>query len=105
MLDGIVQTAQSTISLLKGIKTLMQNCKHQRRTELPKIYRQELLNNLFRHPYTKIEFIIDDLDVSRITATNYLEQLVEHGFLHKEKFRRTNYYINQPLCHLLIEHS
>jgi Fic family protein len=105
MLDGIVQTAQSTISLIKGIKTLMQNCKHQMRTQLPKIYRQELLNNLFRHPYTKIEFIIDDLDVSRITATKYLEQLVEHGFLHKEKIGRTNYYINQPLCHLLIEHS
>ena len=105
MLDGIVQTAQSTISLIKGIKTLMQNCKHQMRTQLPKIYRQELLNNLFRHPYTKIEFNIDDLDVSRITATKYLEQLVEHGFLHKEKIGRTNYYINQPLCHLLIEHS
>lgn len=105
MLDGIVQTAQSTISLIKGIKTLMQNCKHQMRTQLPKIYRQELLNNLFRHPYTKIEFIIDDLDVSRITATKYLEQLVEHGFLHKEKIGRTNSYINQPLCHLLIEHS
>jgi Fic family protein len=105
MLDGIVQTAQSTISLIKGIKTLMQNCKHQMRTQLPKIYRQELLNNLFRHPYTKIEFIIDDLGVSRITATKYLEQLTEHGFLHKEKIGRTNYYINQPLCDLLIKSS
>lgn len=105
ILDGIVQTAQSTISLIKGIKTLMQNCKHQIREQLPKIYRQELLNNLFRHPYTKIEFMIEDLGVSRITATKYLEQLVEHGFLHKEKIGRTNYYINQPLCHLLIEHS
>jgi Fic family protein len=105
MLEGIVQTAQSTISLIKGIRTQMQSYKHQIREILPKIYRQELLNNLFRHPYTKIEFIVDDLGVSRITATKYLEQLVEHGFLHKEKIGRTNYYINQPLCHLLIEHS
>lgn len=105
MLEGVVQTAQSTISLIKGIKTQMQLYKHQIREQLPKIYRQELLNNLFRHPYTKIEFIVDDLGVSRITATKYLEQLTEHGLLHKEKIGRTNYYINQPLCYLLIEHS
>ncbi|MGK0371311.1 MAG: Fic family protein [Glaciecola sp.] len=105
MLEGIVQTAQSTISLIKGIKTQMQSYKQQIREQLPKIYRQELLNNLFRHPYTKIEFIVDDLGVSRITATKYLDQLTEHGFLHKEKIGRTNYYVNQPLCDLLIEHS
>ena len=105
MLEGIVQTAQSTISLIKGIKTQMQSYKQQIREQLPKIYRQELLNNLFRHPYTKIEFIVDDLGVSRITATKYLDQLTEYGFLHKEKIGRTNYYVNQPLCDLLIEHS
>jgi Fic family protein len=48
MLEGIVQTAQSTISLIKGIKTQMQQYKHQIREQLPKIYRQELLNNLCR---------------------------------------------------------
>lgn len=105
ILEGIVQTAKSTISLIKGIKTQMQLYKHQIREHLPKIYKQELLNNLFRHPYTKIEFIVNDLGVSRLTATKYLEQLTEHGFLHKEKIGRVNYYINQPLCNLLIEHS
>jgi Fic family protein len=105
MLEGVVQTAQSTITLIKGIKTLMQDYKNRIREQLPKIYRQELLNNLFRHPYTKIEFVVDDLGISRITATKYLEQLVEFGFLHKEKFGRANYYINQPLCNLLIKHA
>lgn len=105
MLEGIVQTAQTTITLIQQIKILMQQYKHRIREQLPKIYRQELINNLFNHPYTKIEFIMGDLDVSRITATKYLEQLVEQGFLHKEKVGRANYYINQPLCALLIEHS
>ncbi|WP_373316155.1 hypothetical protein [Shewanella glacialipiscicola] len=31
-------------------------------------------------------------------ATKYLEQLVECGFLAKQKMGRVNYYINTPLC-------
>tara|TARA_R110001599_G_scaffold63468_2_gene176701 strand:+ start:353 stop:1435 length:1083 start_codon:yes stop_codon:yes gene_type:complete len=103
MLEGVIQTAKVTISLVQGIKQLMQQYKNRLRDELPKIYRQELLNNLFNHPYTKIEFVMDDLGVSRITATKYLDQLVEHKFLHKEKIGRGNYYINQPLCSLLAQ--
>lgn len=101
MLDGIIVTAQDTIALITQMKALMQGVKHRLREQLPKIYRQELLNNLFYHPYTKIEFLVDDLGVSRITATKYLELLVEHGFLQKQKIGRGNYYINQPLCELL----
>ena len=105
MLEGIIQTSQMTITLIQQIKVLMLQYKHQIRDQLPKIYRQELLNNLFNHPYTKIEFVMGDLGVSRITATKYLEQLVEKGFLHKEKVGRANYYINQPLCSLLVAHT
>lgn len=105
MLDGIIETAQETILLITEIKELMLGYKHRMRSELPKIYRQELLNNLFNHPYTKIEFVMEDLGISRITATKYLDQLVEHGFLHKEKIGRGNYYINQPLCSLFVEHA
>jgi Fic family protein len=97
ILEGIAQTAQQTIGLIEQIKQQMNNVKHGIRTKLPNIYRQELLNNIFSHPYTKIDFIMQDLGVSRITATKYLEQLVEHGFLVKEKIGRSNYYINQPL--------
>lgn len=105
MLEGVAQTSQTTIQLINQIKQLMQLYKHRMREELPKIYRQELLNNLFNHPYTKIDFVMNDLGVSRITATRYLDLLVDHGFLHKEKIGRANYYINQPLCELLIEHA
>ncbi|WP_366945696.1 hypothetical protein [Shewanella sp.] len=38
-------------------------------------------------------------------VTKYLEQLVEYGFLTKQKVGRANYYINAPLCQLLITHS
>ncbi|MFC0350361.1 Fic family protein [Undibacterium danionis] len=105
MLDGIIDTAQNTISMITQMKVLMTEVKHKMRTELPKIYSQDLLNNLFYHPYTKIDFLVEELDVSRITATKYLELLVECGILQKQKIGRGNYYVNQPLCSLLMMHS
>lgn len=105
MLDGIIDTAQNTISIITQMKVLMTEVKHKMRTELPKIYSQDLLNNLFYHPYTKIDFLVEELGVSRITATKYLELLVECGILQKQKIGRGNYYINQPLCSLLMAHS
>lgn len=105
ILDAISQTAQNTIELILDIKRMMQSVKHRMREQLPKIYKQELLNNLFSHPYTKIDFVVEDLGVTRITATRYLELLVDNGFLIKEKLGRANYYINQPLCALLIDHG
>lgn len=105
MLDGIIDTAQNTISMITKMKALMTEVKQKMRTELPKIYSQDLLNNLFYHPYTKIDFLVEELGVSRITATKYLEMLVECGILQKQKIGRGNYYVNQPLCSLLMEHS
>jgi Fic family protein len=105
MLEGIAETAKATIAMIKSIKVLMREFKQKIRKELPKIYRQELLNNLFNHPYTKIEFVMNDLDVTRLTAAKYLEQLVEIGLLHKEKIGRSNYYINQALVALFVERN
>ena len=68
-------------------------------------YSHELLNNLFNHPYTKIEYIMRDLDVSRITATKYLDDIVTLGLLDKIKIGKSNYYINQKLVELFINQS
>ena len=79
----------------------MLNFKKKMRTELPKIYSQDLLNNLFRHPYTKIDFVKAELNVTRITATRYLNELVRIGLLEKHKLGRDIYYINRVLYTLL----
>ena len=105
MLEGVSQTAQQTIALIGQIRELMQHTKHRMRDECPKIYRQELLNNLFNHPYTKIEFVMADLGVSRITATKYLDELVSIGLLDKTKVGRSNFYINSPLMALFLERA
>ena len=80
----------------------MQEYKHRLRDNY-KFYSQDLLNNLFKHPYTKIEFIVKDLNVSRITAANYLNKLAEDGLLKKEKIGTGNYYVNEALFELLTK--
>lgn len=103
--EGITQTAKQTIELIEAIKELIKETKNRLKTELPKIYSQDLLNSLFSHPYTKIDFLIKDLKVSRITATKYLEQLVEVSLLSKHKIGRNNYYVNDALYRLLMTHN
>lgn len=101
MLKAVEETSRQTIAQVHGIRDLMQATKHRLRDELPRMYSQDLLNNLFRHPYTKIEFIERDLGVSRPTAVRYLEQLTKAGFVKKMKLGRTNFFINEPLFKLL----
>ncbi len=78
MIHGIEKTSRETIDLIIQIRELMMEYKHKLRNNY-KFYSQDLLNNLFKHPYTKIEFIINDLNVSRITAANYLNKLADDG--------------------------
>jgi len=45
------------------------------------------------------------LQVSRLTATKYLEALVDGGFLQKQKAGRSNYCINASLYSILTRDS
>jgi Fic family protein len=101
MLEGVEQTSRQTTLLVNGMKHLMQHHKETLREKLPKIYSQDLINNLFRHPYTKIEFVMDDLQVHRRTAARYLDAVVETGVLSKHKIGKENYYLNGALFDLL----
>lgn len=100
VLDGVEMTSRQTIAVVQGIKVAMLDYKHRIREQF-KFYSQDLLNNLFSHPYTKIEFIKNDLRVSRLTATSYLDKLAKAGFLIKKKYGRSNFYINTVLFGLL----
>jgi len=105
ILKGVALTARSEIRLIKQLRELMQATKQRLRKELPKLYSQELLNNLFRYPYTKIEFVEKDLGISRITAAKHLDALAAAGYVEKKKMGRTNFYINRPLFTLLTQIS
>ncbi len=105
VLKGVEETSGQTIKLVKEISKLMLEYKFKIRDILRKSYSHELLNNLFSHPYTKIEFIMADIGVSRLTATSYLNTLVKNNLLYKVKSGRYNYYLNMPLIQLLMNNS
>ncbi len=70
--------------------------------EVPKIYSQDLLNNIFMHPYTKVSTLGRELSVQGRTAKKYLDELtrieiLEKKVLHKKKAL----YINTDLVRLL----
>jgi len=100
MLNAVEQISKETLILIGEITNLMAEYKTLLRNNY-KFYSHELLNNLFKHPYTKIEFIEDDLGVSRITASKYLNKLAKDGLLRKEKLGTGNYYINERLIKIL----
>lgn len=100
ILKCVEVTSRQTILTIQKIKELMQQYKQGIRSKF-RFYSQDLLNNLFRHPYTKIELIEKDLQISRLTAAKYLDQLVKAGYLDKNKIWRSYYYINRPLFELL----
>lgn len=106
MLTAVAETAQTTLGLVEGIRGLMMDMKQRLRKELPKLYSQDLLNNLFRHPYTRIEYMQKDLGLrSRQTATKYLEVLAQAGLVEKHQAGRNNYYVNTKLVELFLETS
>ena len=100
MLEAVAATAAETIQTIQTIKALLQSTK-QRIRDGYRFYSQDLINNLFNHPYTRVEFVQRELGVSRQTATKYLDTLAADGVLEKQRIGRNNYYVNRPLFALL----
>ena len=105
MLKAVEATALETTQMVKGISRLMTEYKVRLRPLFEKQYKHELLNNLFFHPYTKIEFLQKDMMVGRQTAAKYLDKIVDEGLLQKLKMGRDNYYVNIRLMELFMNHS
>ena len=102
ILEAVAVTSKETILLVNAIRQAMQYYKMTIRARAPKLYSQDILNNLFRHPYTKIEYLIDDLKISRNTAIRYLDSLIDLDLIEKRKVGRDNYYLNKALVDILI---
>ncbi len=105
MLEAVAETSVTTVRLVEGIREQMASMKRRMRDKLPRLYSQDLLNNLFRHPYTRIEYLQKDLGITRQTAAKYLDTLADQGFVEKQQAGRNNYYINSNLVRLFLDLS
>jgi Fic family protein len=102
ILEAVEVTAREGVQTIRRIRETMSEMKLQICGTF-RFYNQELLNNLFSHPYTRVQFIERDLDVSRPTATKYLDQLAAAGVLERVSYGRANLYINRRLVHILTD--
>ena len=101
LLEGIQQTSLESVKLIEAITQLIQETKKELREKLPKLYSKDLLELLFKHPYTKIGFLVDELGTTRKTAGLHLRAIEEIGILESVKMGRDVYFINKRLFKLL----
>lgn len=101
MLEGIEQTATKQVQLINDIKELMDKTKEKLKSELSKIYSKDLLEVLFIHPYTKIDMLVDNLGMTRQTASKHLKELETIGLLEEKKIKNSKFYINKELFTML----
>lgn len=101
ILEGVARTSLTSCTMVSQIRDAMQSYKHEIRNKYPRFYSQDLINNLFYHPYTKIAYVSNELNTSYQTARKYLELLADDGLLEKRTIWRTSYYINKALMNVL----
>ena len=101
MLKGIEQTAQSTIEQINKINHLFSETQKLVQDKLPRIYSKDLIEQLYIHPYCKIEFLVNNLGIERKAASRYLSSLEELGVLKSQQKGKEVIYINTKLYNLL----
>lgn len=101
MLKMIEYTANKGLQRLKNVTNLMHDMTEEIRMILPKVYSKDLVEILFRLPYTKRQFLIDSKLGTSKTVGNYLRDLEDKGFLSSEKIGKEKLYLNHRLMAVL----
>jgi len=97
MLDMIEVTSANGLERLIKITATMDKTAEEIKKELPKVYSKDLIEILFRLPYTKRQHLIDENIGNPKTVGNYLVALEENGFLKSIKVGKEKLYLNQRL--------
>jgi len=101
MLDLIEETSINGLERLNRITITMDKTAEEIKKKLPKVYSKELIEILFRLPYTKRQHLIDENIGNLKTVGNYLIALEENGFLKSVKVGKEKLYLNQQLLNIL----
>lgn len=101
MLKAVEMTSIHTIKKINDIRQSLEQTIEKVQLDAPKIYKKELVELLFEQPYSKIEFVVNHLQVERKAASRYLKELEKIGILESQKVGREALYINKELIEIL----
>ncbi|MBS1783048.1 MAG: Fic family protein [Bacteroidetes bacterium] len=101
MLDMIEETSNRGLERLGKITSAIDKTTEEIKMTLPKIYSKDLVEILFRLPYTKRQHLIDENIGNPKTVGNYLIALEENGFLKSVKVGKEKLYLNERLLKIL----
>ncbi|MCF1753170.1 Fic family protein [Mariniradius sediminis] len=105
MLEMVERTANHGLKRLDQVTQLMESTAEQIRVTLPKEYSKDLVETIFRLPYTKRQSLIDVGLGTPKTVGNYLIALEEAGFLTSKKVGKEKLYLNSALMGILENSS
>ena len=101
MLDMVETTAIKGLDRPRIHIQLMETTGQEIKERLPKVYSKDLVEVIFKLPYTKRQNLIDiDLGTPK-TVGNYLISLEEKGFLKSVRVGKEKLYLNQKLMNIL----
>lgn len=101
MLDAVEQTSIRTHGQITEILALMESVRERVQREAPGIYSKDLIEQIFKQPYCKIQFLERAGMGTRQTCSKYLRELESMGVLTSQKMGREVYFINDALFKLL----
>jgi len=101
ILKGIQETSEKSLKILKQINKLIEDTSDEIRQKHPKIYSKELVEIIFTEFYTRINNVEMGLNVTRKTASNYLNDLAEIGILKIEIRGKDKLFINIKLMDIM----
>jgi Fic family protein len=101
MLDMVEETAVNGLERIHKITLAIDTTANEIKATLPKIYSKDLVEILFRLPYTKRQHLIDENIGNSKTVGNYLIALEENGFLQSVKVGKEKLYLNPSLLNIL----
>lgn len=101
VVNGVAETAQSTLAKIKQILQLKDEAEVEIKKALNNAYTRELNDLLFSYPYIKISILEKNNIAKRQTAAQYLKKVEQTGWLKAVKYGRDVYYINQKLINIL----
>lgn len=104
MLEAVELAAGLTRQRILDIRGLLDDALEWARKDLPaRVYSKDLIELIFRQPYTKGQFLVEAGIAERQTAADYLKELERIGILEVHRVGRENLYMNKRLYELLSQ--